>query len=81
MDVWEGLLGAIDLSFRGYMLPSLTDRTPWSEFLPGETQTMVRVNCQNGDGGGSWVGEKNGSDSAGPVPVRFLHHPEYDEVP
>ena len=25
--------------------------------LPGETQTMVRVNCQNGDGGGSWVGE------------------------
>ena len=26
-------------------------------FLPGETQTMVRVNCQNGDGGGSWVGE------------------------
>ena len=29
---------------------------PWS-VLPGETQTMVRVNCQNGDGGGSWVGE------------------------
>ena len=21
-----------------------------------KTQTMVRVNCQNGDGGGSWVG-------------------------
>ena len=26
---------------------------------PGETQTMVRVNCQNGDGGGSRVGESN----------------------
>ena len=26
-------------------------------FLPGKTQTMVRVNCQNGDGGGSWVCE------------------------
>ena len=25
-------------------------------FLPGKTQTMFRVNCQNGDGGGSWVG-------------------------
>ena len=25
-------------------------------FLPGKTKTMVRVNCQNGDGGGSWVG-------------------------
>ena len=24
-----------------------------------ETQTMVRVNCQNGDGGGSWVGHKS----------------------
>ena len=24
---------------------------------PGETQTMVRINCQNGDGGGSWVGD------------------------
>ena len=22
------------------------------------TQTVVRANCQNGDGGGSWVGEK-----------------------
>ena len=29
-------------------------------FLPSETQTMVRVNCQNGDGGGSWVGEEIG---------------------
>ena len=26
-------------------------------FFPGETQTMVGVNCQNGDGGGSWVGD------------------------
>ena len=27
-------------------------------FRPGKkTQTMVRVNCQTGDGGGSWVGE------------------------
>ena len=24
---------------------------------PGKTQTMVRVNCQNGDGGGCWVGD------------------------
>ena len=30
---------------------------PWSEFPPRQlTQTMVRVNCQDGDGGGSWVG-------------------------
>ena len=27
-----------------------------------KTQTMVRVNCQNGDGGGSWVGEEEGMD-------------------
>ena len=26
-------------------------------FLPGKTQTMVRVNCQDGGGGGSWVGQ------------------------
>ena len=26
-------------------------------YLPGKTQTMVRANCQNGDVGGSWVGE------------------------
>ena len=26
---------------------------PWSEFPPRQ----VRVNCQNGDGGGSWVGD------------------------
>ena len=31
-----------------------SDHSP--SFLPGKTQTMVRVNCQNGDGGGSWVG-------------------------
>ena len=32
---------------------------PRSEFPPRQlTQTMVRVNCQNGDGDGSWVGEK-----------------------
>ena len=24
---------------------------------PAKTQTMVQVNCQNGDEGGSWVGE------------------------
>ena len=30
---------------------------PWSEFPPRQTQTMVRVNCQIGDGGGSWVGD------------------------
>ena len=53
---------------------------PWSEFpplrisdhgpsfLPRETQTMVRVNCQNGDGGGSWVGEISKIDHTG-VPV------------
>ena len=28
-------------------------------FLPGKTQTMVRVNCQKGDGGGSWVGQES----------------------
>ena len=37
-------------------------------FLPGETQTMVRVHCQNGDGGGSWVGELRGSGKL----TRFL---------
>ena len=31
---------------------------PWSEFPPQQlTQTMVRGNCQNGDGGGPWIGE------------------------
>ena len=28
-------------------------------FLPGKTQTMVRVNCPNGDGGGSCVDDRN----------------------
>ena len=36
--------------------------------FPGKTQTMVRVNCQNGDGGGSWVGEERRS----PPKVRVL---------
>ena len=43
-----------------------------------ETQTMVRVNCQNGDGGGSWVGPRCCSSlwlsRCGKSSQRLLHH-------